>query len=254
VSSETPFCYSGAAEIVAHRGYSGQAPENTLAAMRAAVDAGADAVEFDLHPAVDGTPMLIHDDTLNRTTNGRGRVDRHTSEALARLDAGSWFGEDYAGEPLPRLDETLAWLNGRVERVYAEIKSYRDRSALDGVVAAVVENGLEDRVVYISMDWEALARIRQIDPESYVGYIVDKKRRTADAIELAAGDPRALLDFDQRILLANPQIAQRVTDAGVPLAAWTVNTVEQAEALLALGCPRITTNEVDVMMTWKKSL
>jgi glycerophosphoryl diester phosphodiesterase len=78
-------------EIIAHRGYSGRAPENTLAALEAAVAAGADAVEFDLHTAACGTPVLFHDGMLSRTTNGVGPVRRRTLEQLKTLDAGKWF-------------------------------------------------------------------------------------------------------------------------------------------------------------------
>lgn len=251
MSAANGLAFPGRIEVVAHRGFSGRAPENTLVAMRAAVEAGADAVEFDLHPAADGTPMLIHDDTVDRTTDGRGRVDDHSPNALAALDAGSWFHADFEGEPVPRLDDTLAWLKDRVGRVYAEIKEYRDRAALDQVVAAVHEADLRREVVYISMDWDALARVRDLDPEAYVGYIVDKKRRWKAGLELASGDPRALLDFDRRILLKHPDIARRVAADGVPMAAWTVNTVEETERLVELGCPRITTNEVEIMKTWK---
>jgi glycerophosphoryl diester phosphodiesterase len=254
VSWSLPFTHDGPVEIVAHRGYSEVAPENTVAALELAVQAGADAVEFDLRTAADGTPVLFHDETVERTTNGYGPVASHSLEALRDLDAGSWFDRAFAGEPIPPLTEALEAVGDRIGRIYAEVKSVREPDDVRTIADVVREAGLAERTVFISMDWSALDRIREHDPSTLVGYIVDDFRRAADAHARAAGDARALLDFDCRILLSDPPLAVRAVEAGIPLATWTVNSVDDASRLLEMGVTRITTNRVAAFKAWKDRL
>jgi glycerophosphoryl diester phosphodiesterase len=248
------FSYDGPVEIVAHRGFSELAPENTVAALELALQAGADAVEFDLHTSADGTPVLLHDDTLERTTDGYGPVATLSLETLRDLDAGSWFSRDFAGEPVPPLAEALEAIGDRVGRVYAEVKGSRDPDDVRTMVDVVHDAGLSERTVFISMDWDALDRIRAHDAHALVGYIVEDVGRAGEAYERAAGDERALLDFDCRILLSDPPLAARAVGAGIALATWTVNAVDDAERLLEMGVPRITTNRVSLLKAWKDGL
>ena len=108
--------------IIAHRGYSGAAPENTLAAVDAARLVGADWIEVDLHVSADGTPIVIHDQSVDRTTDGSGQVARLDDDALSRLDAGSWAGPGFAGQRLPKLDTLLADVSTRGGRLLLELK------------------------------------------------------------------------------------------------------------------------------------
>lgn len=107
--------------IIAHRGASAEAPENTLAAFRRALEIGVDAVELDVHLTSDGEPVVIHDPVLDRTTDGRGLVRDQALASLRRLDAGRWFGERFAGERVPTLAEALDLL--RSVRVIVEVKN-----------------------------------------------------------------------------------------------------------------------------------
>ncbi len=100
-------------KIVAHRGANKFAPENTLAAIKKALDIGVDMIEIDVHLTKDNQLIVIHDETLERTTNGSGRISGHTLLELKELDAGSWFSKDFIGEPLPTLDEVLEVINGQ---------------------------------------------------------------------------------------------------------------------------------------------
>ncbi|MDH3271123.1 MAG: glycerophosphodiester phosphodiesterase family protein [Gemmatimonadota bacterium] len=249
-----PFALPGRAEIIAHRGYSARAPENTVVALEAGLDAGADAVEFDLHTAGDGTPVLMHDASLRRTTNGRGRVTRRSIEQLATLDAGSWFAEEFAGEPVPTLGAALKSVGGRAHRIYAELKGWRDIDDLAAVVAEVAQHDLLEATVFISMSWDGLTRVRVAEPAARIGYIVDKRSRADEALERASGDALALLDFDARILLSEPELAERAHAAEVALATWTVDTVGDARTLLSMGVPRITTNQVATLVRWRDAL
>jgi glycerophosphoryl diester phosphodiesterase len=241
-------------EVIAHRGYSAAAPENTLAAVQAAIEAGADAVEFDLQITRDGVAMLFHDSTLERTTDGSGPLCARSYEELRSLDAGRWFGAAFANERVPSLAEALECIGDRLGRVYAEVKGYREKADLDRMADLVREHGMEDRAVFISMDWRALERMREHDAAVRVGYIVEKASRAAEGLARAAGDPLALLDFKAALLLDDPAIAGRARAAGVDLAVWTVDDPRQAAALLSLGVRRITTNRVAELSAWKAAL
>ena len=254
LSNTGPFGFEGPVEIIAHRGYSARAPENTGAALELAMEAGADAVEFDIQLASDGSAFLMHDTTLDRTTNGSGLVSSCAPEALARLDAGSWFSAAYAGEPVPSLPSAMAQTADRIGRIYLEVKRFSNPVDLDRIVDAVDAARARSRTVFISMDWDALDRIRKAAADALIGYIVDDASRTADGVARARGDRRALLDFDADLLLDDAELAGAIRASDIPMAAWTVNTVHDAHNLLLMGVPRLTTNEVSDLVDWKTHL
>lgn len=237
-------------EIIAHRGYSTQAPENTLAALEAAFEAGADAVEFDLHTAACGTPVLFHDAMLSRTTNGVGPVRRRTFTQLATLDAGRWFSADFAGERIPSLEEAFSLCRGRVGRVYAEVKGFRELEDLDRMVRIARTTEMLEDTVFIAMNWTALDRMRGQEPSLRVGYIVDEAGEAEEALRRAAGDERALVDFRASLLLDDPELARTATEAGVDMAVWTVDNAGEAADLAELGVARFTTNRVADLLAW----
>lgn len=248
------FELDGPVEIVAHRGYSARAPENTLAALELAIEAGADALEFDVHTAVCGVPVLFHDATLDRTTNGSGPIREKTVEELSGLDAGGWFGAEFRDEPIPTLERALTRVWGRVKRLYPELKGYGAARDLARIADLVDHAGALEGAVFISMDWEALDAIRRHAPIARVGYIVERADRADDALARARGDPYALLDVNAQVLLADPTIAERARSASVELATWTVDRPTVADRLFRMGVPRITTNEVEALLAWKSTL
>jgi glycerophosphoryl diester phosphodiesterase len=164
--------------VVAHRGASAQAPENTMEAFRLGVEAGADAIELDVHLTADGQLAVIHDDTLDRTTDRTGRVAELTMDQIREADAGATFarpgdaGLAYAGEGLrvPTLPEVLAWLPEEIGLV-VEVKA---RAAADAVVEALrgqpVREG--DRLAVISFDEATIERVRELDPDIRTGYLL----------------------------------------------------------------------------------
>ncbi|MBQ9802848.1 MAG: hypothetical protein IJW51_07270 [Clostridia bacterium] len=141
--------------VAAHRGLSATYPENTMEAFRAAVEVGVDQVETDIRITKDGALVLIHDATLDRTTNGTGRVDAHTLAELRELDAGSFKGKNFVGCKIPTLDEFIAYVKEFPELTLdLELKEYPTEGheavayeVCDRVLAIVEENGLTDRVV-----------------------------------------------------------------------------------------------------------
>lgn len=241
-------------EIIAHRGYSAVAPENTLASLEAALAAGADAVEFDVHTAACGTPVLFHDAMLSRTTNGVGPLSRRTLGQLKALDAGKWFGPDFAGERIPSLEEALRALKGRVGRVYAEVKGFRELEDLDRMVRLTREAGMLGEVLFISMNWTLLDRMRGQEPGLSIGYVVEEASRADEALQRSHGDAGAILDFRADLVAEDPSILERSRAQGTDVAVWTVDDPADASRLLDLGVRRITTNQVAALLAWKAAL
>ena len=154
--------------VIAHRGFSGTRPENTLAAVKAAIEVGADMVEVDVTLTSDGQVVCIHDDTVNRTTNGSGPVTGYTLDELRRLDAGGWFSPEYAGEKIPTMAEVLELSRGRI-LVNIEIKSEVVTDQAEGGIAEKVvrllhELKMTDQVIVLSFDPRALEQVRAADP------------------------------------------------------------------------------------------
>ncbi len=240
----------GDIEIIGHRGFAGRAPENTLASIEAALTAGARAVEFDVHVASCGTPVVIHDDTVDRTTDGEGPVLRHTVEQLRTLDAGSWFDPTFAGERIPTLTETLDHVAGRVSHVYPEVKGIREPSDVDGMVHLVHDRAMSDRTTFISIDWSILERVRARDAAIRIGFIVVTADLFDEALSLAAADPAAILDLNQEIALDEPSVVERAKDEGVDVVTWTVNEPDEATRLRGAGVIGFTTDHVDRLLAW----
>lgn len=241
-------------EIIAHRGYSAVAPENTLVAIEKALEAGADAVEWDVHVASCGTPVLIHDPSLGRTTNGFGPVRRRSLAQLRSLDAGSWFNPAFAGERIPSLQEALELVKGRVGRVYCEVKGYRELEDLDRMAAIAREVDIAYDTIFISMDWGILDRIAGQDDTVGIGYIVEERSRWDDALRRATPQERAIIDVDYGIVLAEPELVRQATERGVDVAVWTVDTPGEAERLRQAGVTRFTTNEVERLLVWREAV
>jgi len=241
-------------EIIAHRGFSSSAPENTISAIEAAINAGADAVEFDIQFSADGCAVLFHDDTLDRTTDDSGPIHKRTLGELAILDAGSWFSSRFKGEPIPTLALALTRIDLRMTGVYIEVKGSAKHDDLDRVAQTVLETGSEDQIVFIAIDWSVLDRLRMLHSELNIGYIVEQSSRAEEAIMRASQDPRALINFDAGILLDNQKISDHTISEGIDMATWTVDNPKDAARLLDLGVHRITTNQVATLLKWKASL
>lgn len=243
----------GSLRIIAHRGYSARAPENTLASLRLALEAGADAVEWDIHTAACGTPVLFHDPHLGRTTNGVGPVRRRTASQLRALDAGSWFSSEFAGEPIPTLAEAFELVRDRAE-VVAEVKGWREMEDIDRMVRVTSEAGMTGRTLFIAMDWNVLDRAARVEPGLRIAYIVERPERFDEALERARGRERAGLAVDYRFLLADPERASRAREAGLDTGVWTVNDPADAERLRQLGIRDFTTDRVEDLLRWREGL
>ena len=156
--------------VQAHRGASADYPELTLAAFEGAIEAGADRIEMDLALTADDEVVLVHDTTVDRTTDGSGRVGSHTLEELKQLDAGSWYSARFAGEEIPTLPEVIELVDGRAT-LNLEVKT-SGRSGMEvsrtieRAVQIVNERGALDWVFFSSFDRFALDEVRSVEPEA----------------------------------------------------------------------------------------
>jgi glycerophosphoryl diester phosphodiesterase len=161
----------------AHRGASTCAPENTLASFQMAFDQGARLIEFDVKLSVDKQVVVIHDQTVDRTTNGKGKVNQLTLSMLKRLDAGSWFDEKFRGETIPTLDEVFN-IFGKKHYLNVELTNYASPfdKLVDKVTGLVRKHGLENRVLFSSFFPTNLIRAHRLLPDVPCGQLILKGR------------------------------------------------------------------------------
>jgi glycerophosphoryl diester phosphodiesterase len=235
--------------VVAHRGGRGLAPENTLAACALAVDLGVDAVEVDVRLTADGVPIVLHDATLDRTTDGRGPVAAQPAATVRQLDATvALRGAGFAPEPPPTLAEVLALLRGRAA---AHIELKGDPLVPAAVVEAVVrllrEREATPGTVLLSFDWAALERARALAPGLDTGALASAWPASGAATlrALAAGGTRWL---GVRHTALTPTRAAAARAAGLRLGVWTVNRALALGRALHLGVDAITTDRPDRLL------
>ena len=227
--------------VVAHRGASADAPENTLAAFRLALEQGATVVECDVHLSADGVPVVIHDDTVDRTTDGSGAVANLSLAQLEALDAGSWLDARFVGERIPTLDETLALCAGR-GRVFVELKRGGGLPLVDAALACVERSRCE--VAVISFGPEEVAGVARARPDLALGFLVGKGHLLQHGVPAAL---RTARDCGAAFISPHHEPVDRafVTaahEAGLPVSVWTVDDPERMRALAAVGIDALTTN------------
>lgn len=238
-------------QIIGHRGASGLAPENTLAAFRLAADLGAQAIETDLQLTRDGRLILLHDPKLQRTTNGRGLVSAKTFDELRRLDAGSWFPKRvlgkrraprrFAREVIPSIEELLDLARERDIGLYLEIKAPCAPGTEEAVVSAIHGAGALARCNVICFDLGVLLAVRKFNPDIALGYLFDKRMPSAVARAVSAGAGTILPR-------ANRVTAKLIAEArrhNLKVVTWTVNDAKQMKRLMALGVDGIMSNFPD---------
>jgi glycerophosphoryl diester phosphodiesterase len=238
-----------AADIVAHRGASAEAPENTIAAFTLAFAQGAQGVETDILRTSDGRVVMMHDKTTKRTTGVDGKVEEMTLAELQALDAGSFKSSTYKGEKIPTLEESLAVVPaGR--RLVVEFKGGKE--LIPGVAAALQAVPRKaDEVEFIAFSYDTLKAVKETFPQHrallLMGYKVDKE----------TGKPAITLDeligkcksgkFDGMSISkdwpVDAAFCATVKAAGLDLYVWTINDVEQAKRLAAMGMPVICTDK-----------
>lgn len=217
--------------IIGHRGASADAPENTLAAMRLAQTQGADGIEFDVQLAADGVPVVIHDATVTRTTNGQGHVAALSSAALAQLDAGN-------GEPVPTLSAVFETCGPHfLYNVELKTFTWRDVGLETAVAAVIKQHGLAEQLLISSFNPMALRRIRPLLPPSTpMGHL-----RHQPMLHFKHRWVPAEADHPHHKLVNKAYMAW-AREKGLLVNVWTVDEVDEAKRLFALGITAVITN------------
>jgi glycerophosphoryl diester phosphodiesterase len=182
-------------EIVVHRGANQLAPENTMAATQKCIELGADYVEIDVRESKDGILYILHDRTLDRTTNGNGPIKETYSIQIDKLDAGSWFGDDFRGEEVPRLESYLNEINGKI-KIYFDVKE----CDLKKLIALVYKTGYQNDCFFWFSNNQRAKEFRELDKNLTLKMAVKKME-----------DLEYIMDFKPQLIecgidLLNPQV------------------------------------------------
>ncbi len=226
--------------IIAHRGDTTQAPENTMAAFQEALSAGAEGVEFDVQASRDGEPVVIHDESVERTTDGKGLVGEQSLADLIKLDAGSWAHPDYAEQRIPILAEVLELLRPSGLVVNIELKTNRfSYPGLAGNVIRLLEDmGLGDRVILSSFNHRTLKEVRTLAPALEVGALVLAHLVEPWNYALAHGF-RAL---HPSVYACDEELVRECRARGLAVRPYNVDGEAEARRLISLGVDAIITN------------
>jgi glycerophosphoryl diester phosphodiesterase len=230
---------------IAHRGAGKLAPENTLAAFRLGAHHGYSAYECDVKLSADGMPFLLHDTTLERTTNGRGTAGDLTWAALSQLDAGAWHGRSYAGEPLPTLERIAAFCRANGHALNIEIKPTPGQERLTGEVvareAARLWSGRALPPLLSSFEPEALEGARASTPQLPRALLIDTLYDSWFDLAQILGCVAVVANHR----LYSAEMVQRLHGAGQWAMCYTINDDSGARALLAMGLDGLITDAVD---------
>ncbi len=236
--------------VIAHRGASAVAPENTMAAFRRAVEMGAECIETDLHLSRDGRLIIVHDATLKRTTSGDGFVRNFTFNELRELDAGSWFAKEFAGEKLPAIEELLDLAGQADLSLYLEIKGGAGYGVERAVISALRGRKESKAAVVLCFDPSVLDRIHQLDRLLMTGLLFESggEEMVKEAVRVGARQ------IGPRGDCVSPELVADAHRRGLKVIAWTVNDPAQMRALAAIGVNGIITNYPNRLLAVRDTL
>lgn len=231
-------------EVIAHRGYTAIAPENTMAAFTAAVEAGADSVELDVQITADGVPVVFHDRYTERMTKRPGTVRERTWQQLQFLDVGVGFDLDFTGTRIPSLAAVLPVVAQVPQLVYLDVKPYWDwqDEEVQELAALLQKNQVEDRCMVYCENQGFMQRWRQLQMPTTIGYIVTSVEGFLSRLPATAIASQEVLVSEYRVLLAKPDLVEMARERGMDVVAWTVDSRREWEQLVAMGVSRIVTN------------
>ena len=240
--------------IVAHRGFKKKYPENTLVAFQAAMDAGVPMIELDVTLSRDRKLVVIHDATLERTTNGHGPVHDYTLAELKQLDAGSWFHPDFAEERLPELGEVLELVDGRVI-TNIEIKSnaYEPHHPPDAIEKQVVEmvkkKKLLDSILISSFDSNVLEQISLMETHPQIA-LISKNPLERNIVEICKRLDTFSWHPDQQIV--TPKQVVKLHAAGIRVFPYKVDTQEDCARMIGLNVDGVITDDPVSVRRWSE--
>jgi glycerophosphoryl diester phosphodiesterase len=227
--------------VIAHRGASGHAPENTFAAFQRAVELGGTFIETDLHVTRDGRFVAIHDDTVERTTNGSGDVRNFALDELREVDAGMWFDRTFMGERIPTLEEVLEFSRVHDVVFYLELKYAAVWGMDHALVAALQKAQSAPRTIVISFDPATLTPLRRLDPSIMTGLLVEDAK--PDCIQSAID--LGVRQLCPKVSSMTPELVEKAHRSDLQVVTWTANTLADMRAMMAAGVDGIMTDFPD---------
>lgn len=229
---------------IAHRGYSVAAPENTLVSFRKAIELKPDMAECDARKTKDGELIVIHDPTVDRTTNGTGKVADMTLDELRRLDAGSWFAPEFAGEKLPTLDEVIDLFKDSGVTLIVEIK---EEGTEDEVVAALYEHGMEHQSMICSFHHKVGVRMPVIAPDIPFSPIIAPKEPVGEDQAVALADEAAAVNGSMLAVqykALTPALVLAAHAANLQIQPWNPDDEAEIRRLAGMGIDAISSNDI----------
>ena len=192
-------------QIIGHRGVPCDAPENSLSSFRRAAELNLEAIECDIRMTCDGHLVLMHDRTVDRTTDGTGEVSCLPLDSIAKLDCGSWFDVAYAGERVPTLEQLLDAVDEDMHLILELKETHRWRAATDQVLELIQEREMVDRVTLTSFYWDPLQRVRHVEPGMQIQALVASLRDDSTNVDPGIG-PEHIAYGSLRELLSDPRL------------------------------------------------
>ena len=233
--------------VIAHRGAAGSAPENTLAAIDEALKQGADAIEVDLHQSADGVVVAIHDSTLDRTTNGKGKVGDLTIAQLKALDAGRWFDSKFAGERIPTLEEVLQAVPAETTLILEVKDGSETYPGIESHIIRALRQAGRSNVILKSFSIEVLQEFERLGPDYVRLYVFNAHIPVLNLIVddwLRIGNA-----FDQNVSWLQKHssfitegFVRRAQERGFQVVAWNVHDTPKMREMIGLGVDAIETD------------
>lgn len=232
--------------IIAHRGASGYAPENTLSSMELAISQGCDVIELDVHLTKDEQLIVCHDFTVDRTSNGTGEIKNLTLAEIKELDAGSWFSEQFIGERMPTLEEVLNFIPDTLFLNVEIKKNPTDNRELEKkLVDILVKYQRTGNTLVSSFNHLSIRKLKKLNDEIKIGVAIE-----ADLIEpvkyLEQND-LSVYSYHPCYDYVYPEIVQQFHNHNIKVNCWTVNDKELAKQLEKMGVDSIITNFPDIL-------
>jgi glycerophosphoryl diester phosphodiesterase len=238
-----------AADIAAHRGDRAHAPENTLPAFEEAIRRGSDYVETDVQLTADGYAVLMHDETVDRTTNGTGRVGDFTLAELRTLDAGGWYDSAFTGVQVPLLDEFLALLQRSPEvTALVELKDSWTPPDVASLMTSVYRHDVQDRLVFASFSPTSVQSLRDVAPG--IPRVLIRRVLPLDPVAVAERYGAIGLMTRSSALEARPDAVAAMHAAGLGVLVYTLNSEDRWGEALGYGVDVVVTDKPSALDKW----
>jgi glycerophosphoryl diester phosphodiesterase len=234
--------------VAGHRGDRTSAPENTLPALAAALVGPLEFVETDVQLSADGVPVVIHDETVDRTTDGTGAVSELTLGQLKQLDAGAWFGPEFAGTRIPTLVEFLDILTGSDKKAMVELKGFWTVEQISGIRGDILARGVQDRIIFASFNLTTIENLRE--EASAFPRVIIRRDLPADPVRFAQFYGAIAILTSPDSLERDEYAVRDMHEAGLGVLLYTLNSEEGWSEALAYGVDGIITDVPSRLDGW----